>query len=103
MKLAEYAAHRMFRLLIGWGIAWGFGWLVNLLIPGAQWPVFIALAGWWTSSTSSTWRAKPNIIAQALIAEAAKMKARSEVRYEEDRVATFARPDRTPSRELRLC
>ena len=48
MKLALYAANRMFTLLVGWAIAWGFGWLVNLLIAGAQWPVFLVLAAWWT-------------------------------------------------------
>jgi hypothetical protein len=48
MKLALYAANRMFTLLVGWGIAWGIGWLVNLLIAGAQWPIFLVLAAWWT-------------------------------------------------------
>jgi hypothetical protein len=41
-------ANRLFTLLMGWAIAWGFGWLVNLLIADAQWPVFLVLAAWWT-------------------------------------------------------
>jgi hypothetical protein len=48
MNTVVYAASRMMSLLVGWAIAWGLAWIADLLITGAKWPVFIALAGWWT-------------------------------------------------------
>jgi hypothetical protein len=48
MKTAIYALTRMISLLMGWAIAYGLGWLVDLLINGAKWPVFLVLAAWWT-------------------------------------------------------
>jgi len=48
MNTAVYALTRIISLLIGWAIAYGLGWLANLVIMGAKWPVFFALAAWWT-------------------------------------------------------
>jgi hypothetical protein len=44
----SYALSRMMSLAIGWLVAYGIAALANWLIDGARWPVFIALAGWWT-------------------------------------------------------
>jgi hypothetical protein len=43
-----YAFSRMMSLAMGWLIAYGIAWVADWIISGAKWPVFIALAGWWT-------------------------------------------------------
>lgn len=35
----------MLGLVVLWAASWGFGELADVIIPGAQWPVFILLAG----------------------------------------------------------
>jgi hypothetical protein len=43
-----YIAARLLGLIVGCAIAYGVGLLADLAIAGFKWPVFLALAGWWS-------------------------------------------------------
>jgi hypothetical protein len=48
MHLAVYAIARLILLGIGWSLAGLLGVIGEMMLGGLKWPVFGALAAWWT-------------------------------------------------------
>lgn len=43
-----YTIARTILMLFGWLTALGLSLAADYLLPGAKWPIFIALGSWWT-------------------------------------------------------
>ena len=43
-----YTIARTILMLFGWLTALGLALAADYMLPGAKWPIFIALGSWWT-------------------------------------------------------